>query len=73
MRIRDGVPLKLDAFAISIRHARVILTGIHDFQDLQAGFPTKTDSGMIFRETLKLEYRGSARFCQRETRDNFHC
>jgi hypothetical protein len=31
----------LDAFADLRRHARMILSGIHDFWSLQAGFPTK--------------------------------
>jgi len=37
-----------DAFANSIRHAQTFLSGIHDFRDLQAGFPTKSASGMTF-------------------------
>jgi hypothetical protein len=30
----------------------VILSGIHDFKDLQTGFPTKTASGMTFCKTM---------------------
>jgi uncharacterized Zn-binding protein involved in type VI secretion len=41
----------------SIRHARVALPGIYDFKDLQAGFPTKTASGMTFCETIKFDGR----------------
>jgi hypothetical protein len=36
----------------SIRHAQVILPGIRDFKELQAGFPIKTASEMIFCETI---------------------
>jgi hypothetical protein len=36
----------------SRRHARMILSGIHDFNDSEAGFPTRTASGMTFRERI---------------------
>jgi hypothetical protein len=32
----------------------MILSGIHDFNDLEAGFPTKTASGMTFGERIKV-------------------
>jgi hypothetical protein len=44
--------LFFDGLAISGRHARMILSGIHDFNDLEAGFPTKTASGMTFCENI---------------------
>jgi hypothetical protein len=43
----------ISAAQSSIRHARRILSGIHYFNDLEAGFPTKTVSGMTFSEIIK--------------------
>jgi hypothetical protein len=31
----------------------MILSGIHDFDALEAGFPTKAASGMTFRKAIK--------------------
>jgi hypothetical protein len=39
----------------SRRHARMILSGIHAFNDLGAGFPTKTASGMSFCEIAAFQ------------------
>jgi hypothetical protein len=35
----------------------MILSGIHDFNDLEAGFPTKTASGMTFCEIIRSAIR----------------
>jgi tetratricopeptide (TPR) repeat protein len=40
-------------FCKSISHARMLLSGIHDFNSLQAGFPTKTASGMTKTDLCK--------------------
>jgi hypothetical protein len=41
--------------AKSRHHARMILSGIHDFDDLEAGFPTKMASGMTFCEAINVD------------------
>jgi len=44
---------KIDANANSICHARMTLSGIHDFNGLQSGFPIKITSGMTICESIK--------------------
>jgi hypothetical protein len=46
------MPTDSEAFAKSIRHDRVLLSGIHAFKDLQAGFPANSASGMTICETV---------------------
>jgi len=45
-------PVIFDAFANSLRHARVLLSGIYEYEALQAGFPTQSTSGMTFGEAI---------------------
>jgi hypothetical protein len=46
------LPATFDALANSICHARMTLSGIHDFNRLQSGFPIKIASGMTICETI---------------------
>jgi len=45
----------IDALANSICHPRMLLSGIHDFGRLQAGFPLRITAGMTFCERILIE------------------
>ena len=46
------LPVPIDALANSICHARVTVSGSHDFNELPSGFPIKIASGMTMCETI---------------------
>jgi hypothetical protein len=47
--------LKIDALANSRCHPRMSLSGIHDFSNLQTGFPIRIASGMTNCEGIKID------------------
>lgn len=49
--------VKFDELATTRRHARMILSDIHDFNNLETGFPAKTASGMTFCERIRFDAR----------------
>ncbi len=54
VRGRTDILIKIDDPANSICHARMTLSGIHDSDRLQSGFPIKIDSGMTICESIKI-------------------
>jgi len=46
---------KFDALANSNCHARMLLSGIHDFSRLQSGFPPKIIAGMTICDAIKFD------------------
>ena len=48
--------LNLDALVNSICHARMTLSGIHDFKVIQTGFPIKFASGMTICESINFAF-----------------
>jgi hypothetical protein len=53
---RDGVIMKSISRANckTFCHARMLLSGIHDFRQLQAGFPPRSVAGMTKLGVLQL-------------------
>ena len=44
-----------DALAKSVCHARMFLSGIHDFNELEPGFPLRISAGMTAKREVAKE------------------